>query len=215
MLARAKKLLGSVPLYVGLQKAIGADRARYLCLDQLDIKPGDRVLDVGCGPAYYLDRLPEITYFGFDTSERYIAYAKKKWQGRGEFRCEIFAERHLAEVGQVDKVLLLGLLHHLDDAACRELLALTARALAPGGTVICLDTAFAPEQHPVARWTSKNDRGEHVRTGEAFIDLARGAFGEVTGEIVNVTRVPTTLWLMRLSAPRVAASTADAAGAER
>jgi SAM-dependent methyltransferase len=206
VLARAKNLLGSVPLYVGLQKAIGADRVRYLCLDALEIKPGDRVLDVGCGPAYYLDRLPDVTYVGFDTSERYIVHARERWGARGEFRCEIFAEHHLAEHAPVDKVLLLGLLHHLDDESCRNLLDLAARSLAPGGRVICLDTAFAPDQNPIARWMSKNDRGEYVRHAEDFVRLAEGSFGDVTGELVEgVTRIPTTLWLMKMAAPLVGA----------
>ena len=49
---------------------------------------------------------------------------------------------------------------------------------------------------------SDNDRGEHVRTPEAFVALAREAFGEVDGEVVDdVTRVPSSFWMMRLRTP--------------
>src|SRR5690348_14585256 len=104
MLSRVKRLLGYVPLYVALQRGLGADRLRYRCLDELALQPGDVVLDVGCGPAYYFDRLPDVRYYGFDTEPRYIEYAKKKWGDRAEFRCEVFAERHLADLPPVDAV---------------------------------------------------------------------------------------------------------------
>src|SRR5439155_16991053 len=62
MLAAAKNLLGHVPLYVALQRALGADRLRYRCLDELALSDGDTVIDVGCGPAYYFNRLPKVRY---------------------------------------------------------------------------------------------------------------------------------------------------------
>jgi len=44
--------------YIAVQRALGADRLRYICIDELRLTPGDVVLDVGCGPAYYLHKLP-------------------------------------------------------------------------------------------------------------------------------------------------------------
>lgn len=202
MLAQAKRLLGHVPLYIALQKGVGADRLRYRCLDELDLRPGDCVIDVGCGPAYYLDRLPAVRYHGFDTSPRYIDYARRRFGDRGEFRCEVFGPQHLDQLPPADAVMLLGLLHHLSDAASRELLRLAGRALAPGGQVISVDTCFEPTQGRISRWMSHNDRGEYVREPDGFVALAEEAFTEVDGEVLNtVTRVPSSHWLMRMRKP--------------
>jgi len=203
VLGAIKGLLGHVPLYVALQRGVGADRLRYRCLDELDLQPGQVVLDVGCGPAYYFERLPRgVRYYGFDTSERYIAYARRKWGHRAEFRTEIFGEEHLDELPPVDSVMLLGLLHHLSDEQVRGLLSLAGRALAPDGRVISVDTCFEPRQGRISRWMSRNDRGEHVRSPEAFVALAGESFAKVDGEVVNdATRIPSSHWMMRMSAP--------------
>ena len=203
MLAVVKRLLGHHALYVGLQRAVGADRLRYRCLDELALTDGDVVIDVGCGPAYYFARLPKVRYVGFDTSPRYVAHARRRW-GRedGEFRCEVFGEEHLGELPPADAVLLLGLLHHLPDDQARHLLDVAARALAPGGRVISVDPTFHPGQGRISRWMSANDRGEHVRTPEAFTTRAADSFEDVDGEVVDgATRVPSSLWLMRMRKP--------------
>jgi SAM-dependent methyltransferase len=203
VLGAIKGLLGHVPLYVALQRGVGADRLRYRCLDELDLQSGQVVLDVGCGPAYYFERLPRgVRYFGFDTSERYIAYARRKWGDRADFRTEIFSEEHLDELPPVDSVMLLGLLHHLSDEQARGLLNLAGRALAPDGRVISVDTCFEPRQGRISRWMSANDRGEHVRSPEAFVALAGESFAKVDGEVVDdATRIPSSHWMMRMSAP--------------
>jgi len=202
MLAWAKGLLGHVPLYVALQRAIGADQLRNRCISELELKPGECVLDVGCGPAYYFERLPAVRYIGFDTDRRYIDYARRRWGDRAEFRCEAIAATHLAELPQADAVLLMGLLHHLSDDESANLLNLAARLLAQGGRVISLDTWFEPSQGRIARWMSENDRGGHVRQPEGFLALAREAFDAVDGEILSgVTRVPSSFWLMRMRSP--------------
>lgn len=211
-----KSVLGNVTAYIALQKVVGADRLRYRCLDELGLTGGETVLDVGCGPAYYLGRLPQVRYFGFDTSIRYIEWARRRWAGRGEFRAEVLREEHLAELPPADAILLLGLLHHLSDEESAQLLDVAAKALAPNGRVIAVDTCFEPSQGWISRWMSRNDRGEYVREPEAFVALARPWFGQVDGEILNdVTRIPSSFWMMRMSEPLVARPAGDLALTDR
>lgn len=206
MLATIKRTLKHVPFYVALQRGVGADRLRYRCLDELALGDGDCVIDVGCGPAYYFDRFPKVRYYGFDTEPRYIAYARRRWGDRAEFRCEVFSEKHLDQIPPADAILMLGLLHHLSDDDSRGLLRLAARALAPGGRVISVDTCFEPAQGRISRWMSDNDRGEHVREPAAFVALAREAFTDVDGEVVaDATRIPSSHWMMRMAVPRATA----------
>jgi SAM-dependent methyltransferase len=211
MLARLKGLLGHVPLYVALQRGVGADRLRYRCLDELGLKDGDTVLDVGCGPAYYFGRLPAVRYFGYDTDPRYIEHAQKRWgSDLAEFHCEIFTDEHVEKLPPVDAVMLLGLLHHLSDDQSRVLLGLAAKALGPGGRVISVDTCFEPTQGRISHWMSANDRGEYVREPAQFTALAEEYFGDVRGDVLgDVTRVPSSHWMMRMAGPKLVRSAAE------
>jgi SAM-dependent methyltransferase len=206
MLDGLRRTLGNVGLYIAAQRGIGADRIRYRCLDEAELKPGSRVLDVGCGPAYYFGRLPEVEYVGFDTSEPYVQYARRRFGERGEFRCEILTADHLADLGRFDAVLLFGLLHHLSDDQCATLLDLAARALAPGGRVISCDPVLHTGQNRVSRWMSENDRGEYVRRPDAYDAMARVSFGDLETHVLDtLSRIPTSHYMMRMAAPRVPA----------
>jgi hypothetical protein len=69
-----------------------------------------------------------------------------------------------------------------------------------------VDTCFEPSQGRISRWMSENDRGEHVRQPDGFVTLARESFDTVDGDVLSgVTRVPSSFWMMRMSAPKVAA----------
>jgi SAM-dependent methyltransferase len=200
-------VLSNVGAYVGLQKALGADRLRYRCIDAAEIVPGETVLDIGCGPAYYLDRLPgPVTYHGFDTDRGYIEWARNRWGDRGTFHLGMFDSEAAESLPTFDVVLMLGLLHHVSDEHARDLMALCARRLNPGGRVISVDTCYEPTQGRISRWMSDHDRGEHVREPGAFSDLAREAFDGVDGETLTTTsRVPSSFWMMRSSSPKVTA----------
>lgn len=200
-----ESMLARVWAYVLLQRVVGADRLRDQCISRLDLRPGETVLDVGCGPAYYLGRLPRsVDYYGFDTEPNYVRWAQKRWADRNaSFRLGTFNEVEAAKLAPVDAVLLLGVLHHLSDEESTSLLKLTARSLAPTGRVVTVDTCFEPSQGRLSRWMAENDRGGFVREPAAFVDLARTHFHNVEGELLTrVTRIPGSYWMMAMSEPQ-------------
>lgn len=196
---------GHVALYVFSQRLVGADLARSQCIEALDARPGDKVLDIGCGPAYYFDALPPCEYYGFDTDSRRIELARTKYGSRGIFRDEPFVEKHAQEYGPFDKVLLLGLLHHVDDEVAADLLDLIARSLRPNGRVVALETAFFDGQSKLARLIAKNDQGDFVRTLKAYDKLVGASFGKVQSRTVGDTwRMPASHYMMILEEPKTA-----------
>jgi len=189
-------------LYIAVQKALRADALRRLCISKLALEKGNRVLDIGCGPADYLEDLRDVEYHGFDTAPQYIEHARQRFGDRGHFYCEVYAEHHVAALAPFDRVMLMGLLHHLDDAACDDLLGLIARSLASGGRVVTLDTCFE-EQRPFLRtFIAKRDRGEYVRVPRQYEALARPHFTRVSGFHANdICRIPISEWIMVLEDP--------------
>ena len=187
--------------YIAVQRALGADRLRYICIDELRLTPGDVVLDVGCGPAYYLHKLPPgVKYVGYDTSERYIQYARKRFSRAGvDFRCGIFSPEAHGSAPDFTAVMLMGVLHHLSDAECKELLAAIRGTLASNGRVISLDTCTTEGVGAMSRWMAEHDRGKFVRTPEGFSSLAGEFFTDVAGKTLDgITRVPSSFWVMQM-----------------
>jgi SAM-dependent methyltransferase len=191
--------------YILAQRAVGADRARDLSLEALAPAAGQRILDIGCGPAYYADRLPPCEYVGFDTDAVYIGHARRRFGGRPgtSFFAEPYTEAHRERLPPFDRVLMMGLLHHLSDDDAEGLLDLVARSLAPGARVVSLDTVLFEGQSGFSRLLAKNDRGDFVRYPSGFLALARRRFARVEDRIVGDTlRIPSSHFLMVLSDPR-------------
>lgn len=192
-------------LYVLSQRLVGADLAREQCVAALAPRAGQRILDIGCGPAYYLNALPPCEYHGFDTDRAQIAAARERFGDRGTFYSEPYMSSHCEQLGQFDGVMLLGLLHHLDDAECKSLLELVVRSMKPGARVVTLDTAFFPGQSGLAAAIARRDRGKFVRPAEQFRSMAEGVFERVETRIVGDTlRMPASHFMMVLERPRSA-----------
>jgi SAM-dependent methyltransferase len=162
-----------------------------------------RVLDVGCGTAQILEHLPACTYVGIDFSDRYIEAAKRRYGDRATF---LLTEATAAPFdrwrGNVDCILMLGLLHHLDDADSVSLFRAAGPALAPDGVVIAVDPTVSPDTHPLGRFLAARDRGRNVRAPAAYAALASQAFHEVKLHVRHdLLRVPYSHAILECSQP--------------
>ena len=181
-----RSILKKPLIYRLLKSTIASERSRrdfvrnYICP-----KDGDRVLDIGCGPADILDFLPAVDYIGFDANPKYIQEAMERYKDRGTFFCEVVSQVSLPidYYAYFDIVLAIGVLHHLNDAEALDLLRLAHIALKPGGRLITLDGVFTERQSPCARWIISMDRGQHVRNQSGYTNLVRQVFENLTVSI--------------------------------
>ncbi len=122
-------------------------RRRALVHEALGARPGERVLDAGCGPGFYISEIlervgPEGTVVGVDTSPPMLALAAKRCEGHANVS---FSEGDVTALpvadADFDRALSVQVLEYVDDipAALGELL----RVLRPGGRVLIWDVDWS------------------------------------------------------------------------
>jgi arsenite methyltransferase len=118
-------------------------RRRKLVYEALGAKPGDRILDAGCGPGFYtrelLDQVgPEGSVTGIDQSPQMLAVARRRSQGFGNVAFEEGDATALpVDSGRFDRALSVQVLEYVRDVPAA--LAEMHRALRPGGRVVIWD----------------------------------------------------------------------------
>ena len=186
MLLDPRNLLSKAFFYRWFQGLIGREEPWKRFVESLDILPGQRVLDIGCGPASILAQLPNgIEYFGLDNNPNYIEEAQAKYGSRGTFIVRSISAELAKEFGQFDTILAIGVLHHLDDAGAEALLAAASKVLKPDGKLVSFDGVFFDGQNPIAKFLLYLDRGRFVRTSDAYENLAKRYFPKVKGRFIH------------------------------
>ena len=195
--------LSNPRIYMGFQRLLAArsSNERFLA-DHLKPRPGERILDIGCGPARILSYLPEVFYFGIDISPRYVAAARREHGDRGEFHCMDIRESQPPQ-REFDAVLIKGLIHHFDDADADLLLRIAAHSMRDLGRMVAIENAYVEGQSRIARWIINRDRGVYVRTPQAYAQLAKRYFAVVEYTIrEDLMRIPYTHLILECREPR-------------
>lgn len=129
----------------GILSGVHAFYARQACRM---VRPGDRVLDLGCGPASLLAAIAErrsaATFVGIDRSAAMVAAGRALIAARRlrnvELRLEDMSELPTVDSGTVDVVFSSMALHHLPDLrGLRGCLKAVERVMAPGARLFIAD----------------------------------------------------------------------------
>ena len=170
-----------LPFYDFFTKLLGADAVHKRLLEQASIRPGDRVLEIGCGTAnlaILAKRLnPTAEVVGIDPDPKALSRARKKAHHAGlqlEFR-EAFTEELPFPDGSIDKVLSAFMLHHIQPDSRHTALREVHRVLRPGGSLLLAD--FEDGEHPRSRHSphaSHRVAAPRVQSGIAQLMLEAG-----------------------------------------
>lgn len=182
-----RRILSLPIVYDTFQMVVGAVASkRRVCEQYVSQGSSDVVVDVGCGTADILTFLPASShYFGFDLSQSYVDAAKKRYAGRpnSSFLCADLNEMAPDAMPPCDLAIVFGVLHHINDESARRLMESLHDRLAPGGRLITVDPTLVEGQARIARELIKRDRGQHVRTPEAYEALVPARFRSHVTEV--------------------------------
>lgn len=177
----------SIPIVYGFFQYInGANKARKIfAKDYIKSDPTLKILDIGCGTCEILNFLEFSEYVGVDFSDKYIESNKKRFSGKKnvKFLSTDLNDFLINNSGKFDIVLLLGVMHHLNDEELNICLTNIQKALSPNGRIVSHDGVF--ENH--LTWFEKlllnSDRGEYIRTKEEWVRIFTNIYKEYSFSI--------------------------------
>src|SRR3989344_3064413 len=104
--------------------------------DDFTAKNGEKVLDIGCGTGEFSVFFQNAVYTGIDAEKKYIDYAQRNHKGK--FLTADASSLPFSE-NSFDKVLIIGVLHHLNDGQCQSVLAEARRVLSSNGRALVME----------------------------------------------------------------------------
>jgi SAM-dependent methyltransferase len=158
-----------------------------------DLSRVRRVLDVGCGPGTNTHWFAANDYLGIDINPDYIADAQRR-TGRDFIVADVTT--YVVDPSErYDFIFLNSLLHHIDTASVRRLLAHLATLLTDDGHVHILDLILPP-QPSIGRVLALADRGDHPRPLAEWQEIFAQPFEPTLVEPYPLGGLGLTLWNM-------------------
>jgi ubiquinone/menaquinone biosynthesis C-methylase UbiE len=165
------------PAYDPMSKLFGGDAVRSTLLDEMDLTPGLRVLDIGCATGTLMVRLkqihPDIAAFGLDPDPSALACAQRKARRAGVHVrfSRGFSDQLPFASDSLDRVSITFMFSLLSLAEKEATLQEIARVLRPGGSFHLLDIVKAPPGASLKIRLLRHGRGIQVCSEEQTVAM--------------------------------------------
>jgi ubiquinone/menaquinone biosynthesis C-methylase UbiE len=196
-----------LPLYDPFSRLFGSAAAHRQLIEQAELQPGHRVLEIGCGTGSVLalikSRHPSVDAVGLDPDPKALARTRRKVErlGAGVQLDRGFSDALPYPNQTFDRVFSALMFHHLSRDEKQRTLAEVHRVLKPTGSLHLLD--FGAEHDHGGGLTARLF-GKHFRDNSphTILALMRAAgFTEAT-ETANARLVFARIFYYRASVPR-------------
>ena len=149
------------------------------------VKPGDTVLDLGCGPANQLGLIaslnPDVNFIGVDLSEEMLAMAERNLQTNGignvTLRRGDITDLSMFGETSVDAIFSTVVLHHLpDEAALFRCFAEVRRVLKPEGGLYLVDFGHLKTEAAIRYFAYQYESSQPELFTIDYLNSLRAAF---------------------------------------
>jgi ubiquinone/menaquinone biosynthesis C-methylase UbiE len=162
----------------------GARTMRAIVDQYVQARPGESIIDVGCGYGDLARCLKDVKYVGIDLNPSYIEFARRHNSvPHAEFLVGDASRLSDHDLGTFDCAVLVGVLPRLSDDQATSTLRAVSEMLQSNGRLVAAETVFDPSQRTTARILAALDRGRYVRDRVRYEQLVSPWFGKTVTEL--------------------------------